>query len=434
MSLMDELIEYVRSEPGLDRLLRALLERYIQLGRIGGSVKLANLTSEEKESLSLFFRKDYSRQASASISFAAFEKALLKTKFAEIDIQALLNAYAGKKVYTRNEAEELYQLQKYHFFRELQQVHPQYGSWIEYVRKKGRGTRAIHQLYDENPEYLRKLIHIVCDALSQLPAAPKYERLPFFAQKITQNPHAFDMDQHGGRILLHALQFLLWERGEIPYIRGRLNAEEANDLLQNFQLLRDDLLNFVTFTGLTGETVSGEHPVLKAANEVKAVLNFPLREAAKLRSCRPVKGNAVFIVENSGVCSELLDRWPFPSPPPLISTNGQFKLASLLLIDLLTAGNTFIYYSGDFDPEGLLMANRLLNRCPSKIKLWRYSVEDYRSCRAKVDISKKRLAKLDKLESNELLCLKKEIISAKKAGYQEELVPLLLKDMKKQLL
>src|SRR5690606_33905634 len=106
----------------------------------------------------------------------------------------------------------------------------------------------------------------------------------------------------------------------------------------------------------------------------------------------------------------------------------------LLLIDLLTAGNTFIYYSGDFDPEGLLMANRLLNRCPSKIKLWRYSVEDYRSCRAKVDISKERLAKLDKLESNDLLYLKKEIISAKKAGYQEELVPLLLKDMKKQLL
>lgn len=434
MGLTAELIRYIRSEPGLDRLLQALLDRYIQLGRIGGSVKLSKLKPEEAEGLSLFFRKDYSRQASAVISFAAFEKALSKTKYAEIDIRDLLDSYAGKKVYTQNEEKEQYQLQKDHFFQELQHAHPMQRSWIGYVWKKGRGTRAIHQLYDESPGYLRELMNIVCRALNRLPKPPKYERLPFFAQKITQNPHAFDLDQHGGRILLHALQYILLEKAELPYIRGNLNAEEANDLLQSFHLLRDDLLNFVTCTGLIAGTASGEHPVFSAANHTSTVLNHPLKEVAKLTFCRPIFGNAVFVVENSGVCSELLDRWPFSTPPALISTNGQFKLAALMLIDLLAAENIDIYYSGDFDPEGLLMAERLIGRNPSNTKLWRYSVKDYHLCRATVNIPGDRLAQLDKIKLAELLPVKDLMTSTQKAGYQEQLVPHLLKDMKKQLL
>ncbi len=434
MSLMKELIEYVRSEPGLDRLLHALLERYIQLGRIGGSVQLRNLTIEEKESLSLFFRKDYSRQKTITISFSSFEKALLQTKFAEVNIQDMLNSYAGKIVFTKMEVEERYQQQKELFFKEFMQSYPEHSNWIDFVAKKGRGTRLIHQLYDKHPDYLKELMNAVCTALSLLPSPPKYERLPFFSEKITQNPHAFDLDQHGGKILLHALQFILWQKGEIPYIRGKLNAEEASDLLQTFSLLRDDLLNFVTCIGLSAETTWGKYPVFEAANSTKTVLNIPLREISTLTACRPVKGNTVFIVENSGVCSELLDRWPFSFPPPLISTNGQFKLAALLLIDLLISSNTLIYYSGDFDPEGLLMADKLLNRSPSHIKLWRYSVTDYKLCQATVNISTVRLAQLEKLRSDQLLPLRKEVTLAKKSGYQEKLVPMLLKDMKSQLL
>ncbi|MFS0644654.1 TIGR02679 family protein [Siminovitchia sp. 179-K 8D1 HS] len=431
---MNEFINYVRSEPGLDRLVRALLERYIQLGRIGGSVRLTNLTTAEKESLSLFFRKDYGHQASATISFKAFEKALLQTKFSGLSTHDILSEYAGEKVYTRIESEEHHQRQKDRYFESLKTSHPDQADWIDYIWKKGRGTRAIHQLYDENPGGLAETIDYVCRALSNLPSPQQYERLPLFAQKITQNPHAFDLDQHGGRILLHALQFRLWKEDVLPYIQGTLNSEEANELFQTFGLLRDDILNFVTCTGLKGETRYGEHAVLQAAQQMKTVLNLPLREVSRLTSCQPFSGNTVFIVENSGVYSELLDRWPFHEPPPLLCTHGQFKLAALTLIDLLVAGDTFIYYSGDFDPEGLLMAARLMNRAPDRVHPWRFSAEDYAGCQSNVTLSKDRLAKLEKVDLFPLLPAKRAILKTKKAGYQEKLVDSLLKDMKKILL
>jgi uncharacterized protein (TIGR02679 family) len=430
---MKEFIRYVRSEPGLDRLAQALLQRYIQLGRIGGSVRLENLASEEKEGLSLFFRKDYGRQKSITISFQAFEKALRQTKFADIAIIDFLHEYAGKKVYTRLETEQQYKQEKDQFFQALMASHPEQEDWIRFIWKKGRGTRMIHQLYDENPESLKTAIGHVCQALSNLPGKHQYARLPLFSQKIAQNPHYFDLDQTGGRMLLHALQYLQWQEGMLPSIRGSLNAEEANELFQMFGLLRDDIFNFVTCIGMMGETKTEEHAVLAAANQMKAVLNLPLREVSKLSSCRPVYGNTVFIVENSGVYSELLDRWPFPEPPPLLCTHGQFKLAALMLIDLLAERGAEIFYSGDFDPEGLLMAERLCKRAPGQIHPWRFGIEDYAACRANMTLPEERLAKLENITFPSLLPAKNEMMKTKKAGYQEKLVDSLLKDMKRSI-
>lgn len=307
------------------------------------------------------------------------------------------------------EFEEHNQRRKDQYFESLKTSHPNQADWIDYIWKKGRGTRAIHQLYDENPDCLAEMIEYVCRALSNLPAEHQYERLPLFAQKITQNPHAFDLDQHGGRILLHALQFRLWKEDMLPNIKGTLNSEEANKLFHAFGLLRDVILNFVTCTGLKGETRNGEHKVLKAAHQMKTVLNLPLREVSRLTSCQPFSGNIVFIVENSGVYSELLDSWPFHEPPPLLCTHGQFKLAALTLIDLLAAGDTFIYYSGDFDPEGLLMAAKLMNRAPERVYPWRFSAEDYAECQSNVTLSKDRLTKLKKMDFLPLLPVKREM-------------------------
>ncbi|MBD1379524.1 TIGR02679 family protein [Metabacillus arenae] len=434
MNDVDELLAYLKGESGFDRLLPKLIDRYRSLGRIGGSIKLSGLKPNEKEAFTTFFRKDYTHQSSATISFKSFEEALLKTKFAGVTIIEILEAYAGSKVITKKAELESNHRIKEQFFYEQINKHPALSMWLHYVKEKGRGTRRLHALYDENRLQLEEIFRNVDNALSKLPKeGSQFERLPFFSQKVTKDPHAFDLDTEQGKAFLNILQFLLLQKGELSFINSLPSSEEANDILQSFHLLRDDLLNFVTCTGLIGYDQKGVHPVWESANDSKSMINFPLREIIKLEQCRPFSGQAVFIVENSGVASAILDRWPFPYPPPLICTHGQFKLAALLLIDMLVKNMVTIFYSGDFDPEGLQMAQRLKKRAPNSVVLWRYDLDSYYKSLSKKEIKEDRLSILSSIDLEELQVVKQDMLAKKQPGYQEELVHDLIHDMKKGL-
>ena len=119
--------------------------------------------------------------------------------------------------------------------------------------------------------------------------------------------------------------------------------------------------------------------------------------------------------------------------PPLVCTHGQFKLASLLLLDKLAASGTLIYYSGDFDPEGLSMAERLLLRYPGQAKPWHYTLEDYLLSRSDKVISPQRLKQLDRVSSPELAPLKEKLLQTALAGYQEGILSDLWCDVKQYM-
>src|SRR5690625_2750831 len=127
----------------------------------------------------------------------------------------------------------------------------------------------------------------------------------------------------------------------------------------------------------------------------------------------------VWIVENSGVFSTLLDYVP---TAPIICTNGQFTLATYMLLDLLANVDCTMYYAGDFDPEGLGMAARLVDRYPNHIKLWRMDQDSYEKSNPTQKLTEERLEKLKGITNVEL----KEVVDLmwemKKAGYQEALI------------
>ncbi|WP_445492526.1 DUF2399 domain-containing protein [Niallia sp. 03133] len=80
-----------------------------------------------------------------------------------------------------------------------------------------------------------------------------------------------------------------------------------------------------------------------------------MKELAKVTEALPATGNKVWIVENSSVCSTIMDT---VSDAPIICTHGQLRAASWRLLDLLTDAHCTLYYSGDLDPEGILIADR----------------------------------------------------------------------------
>lgn len=65
--------------------------------------------------------------------------------------------------------------------------------------------RVVQLAYQQNPQALEAAISAVCRALEQLPST--YVRLPMFAQKVANDPHAFDLHTLAGKLLLSALQF-----------------------------------------------------------------------------------------------------------------------------------------------------------------------------------------------------------------------------------
>ncbi|HBN86258.1 MAG TPA: hypothetical protein DDZ89_20740, partial [Clostridiales bacterium] len=74
---------------------------------------------------------------------------------------------------------------------------------------------------------------------------------------------------------------------------------------------------------------------------------------------------------------------------------GNLKLACFVLLDMLAKEGTQIFYSGDFDPEGLAIADALKNRYKDQLTLWRYTKHDYLSALSDKSLSPLRIKKLD---------------------------------------
>ena len=101
--------------------------------------------------------------------------------------------------------------------------------------------------------------------------------------------------------------------------------------------------------------------------------------------------------------------------------NGQPRLASLMLLDLLAESGTTVYYSGDLDPEGLLIAQKLADYYKGTFYFWHMESEDYEQCRSSEVISDRRMKSLDKITDARLIPVVDQIKKYKTAGYQERL-------------
>ena len=62
-----EAAAYFRNRPGFHRLFCALKEKYRSLGTLGGRIRLAALTPEERTDLAGFLRQDFAGKTMAMI-------------------------------------------------------------------------------------------------------------------------------------------------------------------------------------------------------------------------------------------------------------------------------------------------------------------------------------------------------------------------------
>lgn len=450
-ALMNECISYFKNNKGFTRAFNKMKEKYRSLGSIGGTIKLTNLSFDEQEALTGFLGRDYLGKKSASIKLSQFQKALGRTKFAQLKMEDILSSYFGEEILSKSSEQKLYEEKRNMFFSSLIDFFEGTpgGNWLQYAVSSGENAyRTIVQRYDADSIKLRDDISSVCNAVNNLPCISNGKtRLPVFASRIARDPHAFDDSSPAGQLLLFALCH--------TFNTARpSNSEEKAELLYKAGILFDEVSNFVLCAGLMGYSTNTNivHKTVSSSAEpnTEYFLNYNTSRlhpgwSGFYSSCEPVQATLlnlsrldrlvstsgrVFVVENPAVFSTILDNAPAENIP-LVCTYGQLKLASFVLLDMLAKEGTAIYYSGDFDPEGLLIADRLKSRYPKNLILWRFTPEDYIKALSDKSISPMRLKKLDKLEDPQLVELAHTIRQKKSAGYQELISDRLIGDVLK---
>lgn len=422
---MNSRLRVFLEEPGFLKLFRLFRDKYRSLGRIGGVVSVKGFEETEIQAIAGFLGLPSGTLIEKGrVGLGQFENELVKTGYAEFTLLQLLEEVFQEPLLSKKEeAEKILKLEN-EFLDLLKLEIPEAVWWIDWIRAKSPDTRWIWALYRQDAQLLANMIKKVFDAFMALPINGGFERLPFFAQRTTGNPHYFDISETGGRLLLHCLTVNKKTIEEPEFLFQKSN-EEINDLLADYGLLRDDLWNFVTVQGLLASDRRRIHPVWQAAVETNTVMNIPMKELSKINGVWPVTGKQVWIVENSSVASTIMDSVPHAS---VICTHGQLRAAGWRLLDMLAEDEVKFYYSGDIDPEGVVIADRLRRRYQDKLVFWRMDQAAYEASLSNEEFTE-RISKLDSVSSQELENLVQMMKERKVAGYQEALVEELIRDI-----
>ena len=263
-------------------------------------------------------------------------------------------------------------------------------------------------------ELLHRDLTVLLNALNHLPVLKNtWAYLPAFAARYSGDPHHFDDGKPDTALFYRALQAIL---GAESQTGGAMNAEQKHQLLFEAGLIRDSMSNDAMVYGIRGTAAGQEHLGMKGFYEQREPYSLTLSTIMKLENvvCRD---NCLFAVENPIVFAKLVED-PHISA---VCVNGQPDFAVLLLLDRAAADGAMIYYNGDFDPEGLLIAQRLKNRYRESLKLWHYTEADYALALSEKEISEVRLGMLDGLTEPELKSMADRMRIGRRAGYQERI-------------
>ncbi len=420
IQLINECVSYFKKSSAFQKLLAGFWEKYRSLGHWGGTVTLKGLSREEKAALSGFFAKDFIGMQSIRITATQMEKALKSTRFAELEWEDILEQYFGRSLVTKQADLAAKKTQKDSFFKEV--LSPfgdsEAGQWLQSVlEQRAGGYGLIMQHYREDPLQLKKELQDVLHAVRHLPDPKQVQRkklLAVLAAEVTGDPHAFDDGTFADKLLRAFLQ----KKTGMQRRSGISETEYKKELYYQAGIIKDEVSNDVLVYGIRGEDDFGRiHKGMDGFCRRREPVRLTLQTVGNLETITG-SDNRVYILENPAVFSVLIDRYPAQS---FVCGNGQLNLATYLLLDKL-AESAKLYYAGDYDPEGLLIAQNLKLRYGNDLILWNYDPEWYKRYHTDVVLKETRLKKLEKIHVQELLELKEQMKREKKAAYQEAML------------
>lgn len=425
--------------------MKELRKKWKSYGKVAGRVTLKDTTVEERRAIGGIIGKVfYDKQI--CFSFAEFEQGLQRTRFAPVDMQEVLEAYFGEKLSTNQGQKEEQQRKKIEFldgirlyFLESAGSESMAFSWMQdMISHKKYGYQLLVREYGKDPQNAERLAKNVGNALLQLEGVKETgnERpLAVLAADISGNPHYFDRCTTPGQLLMHAICYC--KKEELPE-----SAHQWRELLFDAGIVPDNVSSMVHAYGLHLQTGDGWHPAYDAFCRLGEPYVITMENLKGITGVR-TDGDRVYVVENEMVFSYLLERAgkgkkelagtiksSQDEKVSMLCTSGQLRAVALELIPLILAGGADIYYSGDIDPDGIGIADRLWQKFGDRIHIWRMSPADYEISLSREEIGSNGLTKLENV-TNPLLQETAERVKEKRmAAYQENLLEELLGDIR----
>lgn len=414
---MKESLDLINSNKIYKKIFLEVYSKYKKYGKITGSFTLKAATTEERQILFNFDSKVLT-EGKAKIKCSTVRD-LFNRKLKEYSFEELLVKVVGKELKTNKEVKDEEKEQEEKFYDDILKasddgVGKQW--FIEILDKKKYGYNIIVRKYKSeirNLKELKRKIILIINSLNKLPYLNnEYENIAVFSAVNTKDSHFFDSDKFTGRLFIKAISFIL--NKDDPK-----DINEINELYYEVGILKDEISNHTTIYGLNAFNMdSSEVKAVNSFNLWKEPLQISISNLLKIDYFEAIN-NTVFIFENPAVFHKILK--VNGDNISLICTSGQLNLSSYILLNKIRNLKN-IYYAGDFDPEGLMIAYKIKKRYKDKVKFLNYTRESYINTMSNNIIEEKSMSQLNKINCSELDEVINELRINKRAAYQELLI------------
>lgn len=423
---MKEAVSYFKENKGYDRFFIKCKEKFETYDReMAGTIVIKNPTLEEKEALSGIMKKSYAKNTTIQIRIAKFQEKLNETKFSGLKIKEIVQEYFGMTMITKKRKKEIKQEKKLQFLKELceELKNTRAAKIVEMLLEESYQTGSSFSLeYTLEKEISQIALVNACQAINKL--SKEKIPLPVFSARVLGNPHELDRDRLTGKI------FIALIGKEKNRVKPR-NTEELAEFYFDENLLIDEYSNMVLCKNIVGKRDEKFHEGWLGFYKAGEAMQITLSQLSKIDTV-DIKLQEAMVVENPAVFATLSEQ---TNLVPIVCTYGQVKLSGKILLDLLIKSGVTLYYSGDLDPEGIQIADKLKQRYQDQLILVGFDSETYHKNMSEVHLRKERLKKMQQLKSKELKWLAQSINFFEKAAYEEknlENLETLLKDIEER--
>lgn len=196
------------------------------------------------------------------------------------------------------------------------------------------------------------------------------------------------------------------------------NSSSYSEIFYSAGILKDDLSNFCYICHIQPIDNIGYNYFY----ENYEPLNINLYNLNRIN--KQFLSSQILVIENPSVFRELMQIAKEKRLNiGLVCSNGQINLYTYHLLDRLLKSHCRLYYCGDFDPDGLLIADKLKQKYRAKIVLWQYTKFNFEKSKIyQPTISQRRQTILDNIQDSLLKEMASYIKSTSCFAYQEGLL------------
>lgn len=421
--MLKECVKYFKSNKGYDKIFLKMKEKWRSYGKTAGYIIIDNPSFIEREAAKNLFGKSFDEKK-IKFKMSDFEKALEESRYKGVTLLELLEEYFNEKIISKKEKNIFKEKSREDFFENIERKLKETKNYTEeakFLLKKIKEEKSVLYKFDSDNSLSENMIYFGIKAVNFLKNRQKRIKIAMLGAEITSDPHYFDRGTPAGNLLIYMLSVV----NNIQYAK---ESEKILEIYYKSGIEVDSISSFTVCFNIRLFTKNGEH---SAYNEFIKNSEDYVVTMSNLKNIVRAEGvsKKIFIIENQMVFSYLCEYFK-NSNISLVCTGGQLKTASLILIDMLCNSECEIYYSGDIDPEGIEIADKLLKRGNGRITPWCFSLEDYKNSISNKIISEQSLKKLEKVESDFFKELILKVKEEKKAGYQELILNKMIEDIK----